>query len=228
MATHLLEPAIIDTILGNQDRVHRGLHIVIDTPGTCPTQEAKCFVVGIEHHLQRLSGIGPNEQNPAVAQANMRHLHCCGCAINQNNFMAPVELTGFAGIEAQRHIGRGRGFPDCLRPTGRIAPHRIVAAVITPVAQILINPDQRQALALRVPGILRQHLIQIGPPWIDLWTRLRGPVIAELCRTGSHHLAHRVSRYPQLPADQFDRLALNLDSAVGARQNSGKLLMLKQ
>ncbi len=36
--------------------------------------------------------------------------------------------------------------------------------------------------------------------------RLSGPLIGELRRTGPDHLAHRVPRYSQLPADLLDRL----------------------
>ncbi len=46
MPTHLLEPAIIDTILANKDRVYRRLHIVIDTPRAGTTKKGECFVMG--------------------------------------------------------------------------------------------------------------------------------------------------------------------------------------
>ncbi len=61
----------------------------------------------------------------------MRHLHRHGRTIENDNFVAPVKLIGFAGIKAQRHIRRSRGFPRRLRPVGSIATHSIVAAIIS-------------------------------------------------------------------------------------------------
>ena len=56
-----------------------------------------------------------------------------------------VELAGLARIKAQRNESVGRRFLRCLRPTGRISAHGIMAAVIAAVAQFLVDPDQRQA-----------------------------------------------------------------------------------
>ena len=53
MPTHLLEPAIMDTILANKDRIYRRLRIVIVTPRTGPAKKGECLVMGVEHHLQR-------------------------------------------------------------------------------------------------------------------------------------------------------------------------------
>lgn len=58
--------------------------------------------------LLRLARIGPHEEHPAVAQANMRHLDRGGRPIDQDNLVAPLELIGFAGGKTQRHEG-GRG-----------------------------------------------------------------------------------------------------------------------
>jgi len=114
MPTHLLEPPVVGPILADKDRVHRGLHIVIDASGARTAEERKRPIRGVKHHLLRLTRIGPHKRHPAIAQADMRDLHRRGHAIDQNNFMAPVELEGFAGIEAQRHISCRRGFPCYL------------------------------------------------------------------------------------------------------------------
>ena len=60
--------------------------------------------MGVKHHLLRLARIGPNKRHPAVAEANMRHLDRRGRAIDQDNFLAPVELIRLTGIKAQRNI----------------------------------------------------------------------------------------------------------------------------
>ena len=106
--------------------------------------------------------------------------------------------------DAMRRVGRRR--PGKLPP---LPMCRIIATIITPVAQLFVNPNQGQPLALGLPVILGQHLIQIGTPRINLGARLRGPVIAELRHPGPDHLPHRVPRPPQFPADLLDRLPLN-------------------
>jgi hypothetical protein len=148
-------------------------------------------------------------QAAAEAVTAMGHLDCHGHAIEDHDLMAPVELVGLARIEAQRDISAGRRLPCCLRPTGRVSAHGVIAAIIAPVAQLLVDPDQRQSVALRSPRILGQHVVQFGPPGIDLRTRLRGAVIGELGRPRSNDLAHRVPRQPQLSADLLDRLAFD-------------------
>ena len=135
MPAHLLEPAIVGPIFADKDRVHRRLHVVVNAPGAGAAEEGKRSVVRIEHHLLRLAGIGPNIRHPTVAKANMGALHGRGHTIDQNDFTAPVELVGFIGVEARRDIGRGRSLPCRLRPPGRVAPHGIISAAVTAIAQ---------------------------------------------------------------------------------------------
>ena len=182
MPAHLLEAAIVGAILADKDRIDRRLHVVIDAPSAGAAKEGERLVVRVEHHLLRLAGIGPNERHPAVAETDMGNLDRHGHAIEDHDLMAPVELVGLAPIEAQRNIGTRRRFTRRLRPAGRIAPDSIIAAVIAAVAQLLVDPDQRQPFALRAPGILHQQLVQLGAPGIDLRTRLRRTVIRELGR----------------------------------------------
>ena len=67
--------------------------------------------MGVKHHLLRLARIGPNKRHPAVAEADMRHLDGRGRAIDQDNFLAPVEpirLTGtkLSGTQASADAAR--------------------------------------------------------------------------------------------------------------------------
>ena len=96
MAAHLQETAIVDPLLADEDRLHRRLHVVVDTALTCALEQGECPVVGIEHHLLRLARIGPYEQHAAVTEPGMGDLHSHCHAIQQNDFMAPIELVGFA------------------------------------------------------------------------------------------------------------------------------------
>ena len=93
-----------------------------------------------------------------------------------------------------------------LRPGGRVSPDRIIATVISLSPEFLKNADASQSLALGLPRVHRQHLVEHVLPRPDLRQRLNGSLIGELRRTGPDHLAHRVPRYSQLPADLLDRL----------------------
>lgn len=169
---HLFEPAIVGADLADEDRVHRRVHVVVDAPRTGAAEEGECPIVGVKHHLLRLAWVSPNERHPAVAEADMGDLDRHGHAVEDHDLMAPGELVGLAGIKAQRNIGAGRRFLRRLRPTGRIPPDSIIAAAIAAVAQLFVNPDDGQPLPLRPPGILGQHLVQLGTPRIDLWAGL--------------------------------------------------------
>ena len=130
MAAHLLESAIVETILTDEDRLHRGLHVVIDAASAGALEQSERPVVGVEHHLLRLARIGSDEQHAAVAEPDMGGLHNHRHAIQQDDFVAPVELVGFTGCKAQWDVGRGRRLSALLGPTPGVATHGIVATVI--------------------------------------------------------------------------------------------------
>lgn len=190
MPGHLLEPAIVGAILANYDRVHRRLHIVIDALGTGPAEEREGPVVRVEYQLLSLTGIGPHEQHPAVAETDMSDLYRRGHAVEDHDLMAPVELVGLAWIEAQRDIGAGRRLLCRFRPTGRVSVHGIIAAVTAAFAHFLVDPDQCQAFPLRPSGILSQHVVQFGQRGIHLRTRLPRAATGELGRISSDDFPH--------------------------------------
>jgi len=164
--------------------------------------------MGVEHHLLRLARIGTHEHHAAMAEPDMGDLHDHRHAVQQNDFMAPVELVGFSGSKAQRHISRGRRLAALLGPASGIAPHCIVAAVIATSAQLLKDPDQRQLLADTLRRIARQQLIEIRCPSTQLRPGLDLPLILERCLPRAQNLAHRVPRHLQVAGDLLDRLAL--------------------
>src|SRR5690554_2783620 len=110
---------------------------VVDTSRAGAAEEGERLVVGVKYHLLRLTRVGPNEEHPAVAEADVRHLHRGRRAIDHYDLMAPVELVGFPRIEAQRHIGRGRCHLFLLGPGGRVSPDRIIATVISSSPEFL-------------------------------------------------------------------------------------------
>jgi len=83
----------------------------------------------------RLTRVGADEEHPAVAQAQMRHLHRDRRAIDQYDLVAPVELVGLAGREAQRHERVGRRCRTRAAPASGISPDRIIAARVTQASQ---------------------------------------------------------------------------------------------
>jgi hypothetical protein len=162
--------------------------------------------MGVEDHLLRLSRIGPDEDHPAVAEPDMGDLHRRGHPIDQNDLVAPVELVGFARIEAQRHEGRGRRRTLRLRPRRRVASHGVISALVSEPLQLLEDPDRRQPVALGLARVLCQHPVELVPPRTDLRLRLDAALVGELRRSRPHDLAHGLTRHPQLAADLLDRL----------------------
>ena len=147
----------------------------------------------------------------------MRHLHRHRRAIDQHNLVAPVELVGLPRRKAQRDEG------GCIRNTARlfmelgITPYAVVAAAIAETAKLLVYPHQRQTLACRFAGILRQQPIQIGTPPVDRRARLMTTLVFELGRVRAQNLAHHLPRQTKIPADQADRPLLNKMSPTDLR-----------
>jgi hypothetical protein len=111
VAAHLQETAIVETPFTDEDRLYSGLHVVVDAAAAGALEQRERPIVGIEHHLLRLSRIRPGKQHPAVAKPNVSDLHDHGGAAQQDHLVAPVELVGFAWGKTQRHIGGGRRRP---------------------------------------------------------------------------------------------------------------------
>ena len=58
VAAHLQEAAIVETPFADEDRLHRGLHVVVDAASAGALEQGERPVVGVEHHLLRLARIG--------------------------------------------------------------------------------------------------------------------------------------------------------------------------
>ena len=141
--------------------------------------------------------------------ADMRDLHRYRRAVDQHNLMAPVELIGFAGGETQRNERTNRSCRPIALPDTAIAPHSIVTALVTEIAQGLEDPDQRQPFAARFGLIRCQQLIQRILPGTDPRQRLLAAFVTELRRLRSQNLPDNLPRNPQLAANRLDRLPLN-------------------
>ena len=91
----------------------------------------------------------------------MRHLHCYRRAVDQQDLVAPVELVGFSGCEAQRNIRIRRRRYTIALPATAVAPDGIIPTLIAAAAQFLENPDQRQPLAPRLALVEAEQPIEI-------------------------------------------------------------------
>ena len=207
MTAHLQKSPIVLPLLAHEDRIHRGLHVVVDAARAGALEEREGALVRVEHHLLRLTRIGSHERHPAVAQPHVRDLHRDRRTLEHYDLVAPVELVGFARCKPQWHERAGdRG--TIPLPTTRITADRIVAASIAAFAQGLENPDQRQPLPQRPRFIGVQQLVQFLLAGADPRQGLFLAAIAKLRRPRTHNLADHLPRYPQLTADLPDRLPL--------------------
>src|SRR3974390_3074166 len=209
MAAHLLESAIVETILADKDRLHRGLHVVVNTASAGALEQSKRPVVGVEHHLLRLARISSHEQHAAVTEPDMGGLYDHRRAIQQNDFVAPVELIGFSRRKAQGDIGCSRCRSPLFGPRPRIAADRVVAPVISAPAQLFEDPDQRQLFTGRLNRIACQQRAKLARPPAQLWSRLHLPLILKGRLARPQHPADRIPGPPKVPGDLLDRLALD-------------------
>jgi hypothetical protein len=95
--------------------------------------------------------------------------------------VAPVELVGVAGREAQRHerLAR-RGQPATLvTPPPGISAHRIVGARVTLAAEEVGDPRQRQPVLLRRRRVGCQHRLEPTDEKSQLRVRLVRPLVGE-------------------------------------------------
>jgi hypothetical protein len=209
MRAHLQEAAIVLAILTDEDRLHRGLHVVVDAAPTGALEECERPFVRVEHHLLRLARIGAHEHHPAVAEAEMRDLHDRRPPVHHNDLVAPVELIGLARRKRQRHKGIRRRACIRLRPASRITADGVIAAVVSERPQLLENPDQGQPLSRRRFDVRRQQPIELLFPSSEFRARLHLTLIRKRRLVRAQNLTNRIAGQPQVACDLLDRLALD-------------------
>jgi hypothetical protein len=99
VAAHLVEAAVVETVLAGEDRLHRGLHVVVDAARAGALEEGERPLMGVEDHLLRLARVSPHEQHARVAEPDVGDLHDHGHPVDQHDLLAPVELVGLARRE---------------------------------------------------------------------------------------------------------------------------------
>ena len=109
----------------------------------------------------------------------MSGLHDHRRPVQQDDFVAPVELVGLSRRKAQRDVGRRRRLPALFGPSPGVAPHGIVAAVVTTAPQFLEDPDQRQLFTGSLGRVARQQCVEFCCPASELRSGLDIPLVFE-------------------------------------------------
>ena len=161
VAAHLQEAPIVVPFLAAEDRLHRRLHVVVNSARAGTLEEGEGPIVRVEHHLLALAHVGTDEHHPAVAKPDMGDLHGDRDASDHHDLVAPVELVGFTRIVGKRDIGLCRHRPSGLRPGPGIAADGIIAALVTNRPKFLEDADQGEPLARRLVRVALQKLVQL-------------------------------------------------------------------
>ena len=164
--------------------------------------------MGVEHQFLGLTKVDAHERHAAVRQLHVRRFDRQRQVLECDGLVAPVELVGFPGREAHRHIGVDRNAGTFVAPRLDEPMHAIVRAVISASAHFLEEPLRRAAFTLRQLGFLLQNLRQNLDPDAKLGRRLNAPRVFELRLVAANDLAHRRARYRKRPHDLFDRAVL--------------------
>src|SRR3984893_6602914 len=141
------------------------------------TNAAPRPLVGVEHHLLRLAGMGADKLHAAVAETDVRDLHDRRHAVHHDDLEAPIELVSFARRKRQRHVGVRHLARVLPAPGPGIAANSVIAALISQCPQLLEEPDQSQTFACRIAGVRRKHPVKLSFPTTQLGARLNLPLI---------------------------------------------------
>ena len=152
------------TTMKVEDVTARGLHIIIDATCAGAFKKGEGPLVGVEHHLLRLAGIGADKHHAAVAETDVRDLHDRRHAVHHDDLVAPIELVSFARRKRQRHVGVRHLARMLPAPGPGIAANSVIAALISQCPQLLEEPDQSQTFACRIAGVRRKHPVKLSFP----------------------------------------------------------------
>ena len=139
------------------------------------------MVVRVEHHLLALARIGADQEHPAVAEPDVRHLDRGGHPAEHHHFVRPVELVGFARRKPQRDEYRAL-LRLLATPLAHVTLHAVVGALVTLGAQELKQPLRRQPLACRTLAVRLQHRVEPSNKGPEPRLRLNLALVAKLGR----------------------------------------------
>ena len=114
----------------------------------------------VEQHLMGLQQIGTNDEGPAVAKLDVRHLQLDANAADHREILAPIELESLARCKRQGHEGAPTS--SLLQPMTLLLPgpgkrrHTVVGSVVTEADEIPIQLLDRPPLLAWPPGFTPQ------------------------------------------------------------------------
>ena len=198
VGAQLQKAPVVGALLADEDHAHRRLHVVVDAPPADPAEEVEGPFVRLEHHLLALAREDLNQLHAAVAEPHVRRLHLGRHTRQARVLVAPVELVGLAGIEAQRHKTlRRRQQPPPPTPGPGVAAHRVVAAAIAQSRKVFMNPQQRQPIPARLLLVGLQLALELIHPRSKLRHRLDLALVAVRGLIAPHQMI------PTDPCDRF-------------------------
>ena len=182
-------PPVVGALLAHEHHAHRRLHVVVDAPPADPAEEVEGPFVRLEHHLLALAREDLNQLHAAVAEPHVRCLHLGRHTRQARVLVAPVELVGLAGIEAQRHKTlRRRQQPPPPTPGPGVAAHRVRSRRHSPEPQGL----HESAAEKSGPGAASSRWPQAGAP-------IPPPTAPASAAAGSCARSCRRSHHPEPP-----------------------------
>ena len=129
MVAHQLQEAAVEgPFLADEHGVDRRLHIVVDAALAGALEEGERLLVGVEYHLLGLARISAQERHPAVTEPHVGDLGHRRHAVDDDAFVAPVELVSLARRKHERHEGLRLTLGVPALPGAAIAANRVVAA----------------------------------------------------------------------------------------------------
>ncbi|MEA2727654.1 MAG: hypothetical protein QOF70_2129 [Acetobacteraceae bacterium] len=161
---HLKKAAIVLTVLANEDRVHRRLHVVVDAPRAGASEEGERAVVRVEHHILGLPRIGADEHHSAVAKTGVRDCVAWmwGTKVRGRNSSNPIcylSDTDIIRASEPQHAVQGSGGEGDLSRLG------LVCARAKGIAdQALVAADRRLDLGPQIAAarLLPSHAAAFG------------------------------------------------------------------
>ena len=145
MIAHHQEAPIVAALLAGEDRIHRGLQVVIDSPARHTAKEGERAGMRVEHHLLALARIGHPEKCAAVTEPHVRELDDLIDAAQLDVLVAEVELVRLARRKILWDEGAGHRHSAPLEGA-HLSAHRVHRARVALQAQRLVDPLRRALL----------------------------------------------------------------------------------
>ena len=154
MITHHQKASVVAPLLAREDRIHRRLQVVIDSPARHAPEEGERARMRIEHHLLALARIGDQEKCAAMTQPHVRQLDHALDTAELHVLVAEVKLIRLAGRKVLRDKGTSHRMAAPLEQA-HLSAHRVHRARVTFHAQRFVDP---------APCVAHGSVISLQPP----------------------------------------------------------------